>query len=39
MCINPDNIAQEIYGDRNSVEAVQKAAEESTRLRCECLER
>src|SRR5574344_71174 len=36
--INPDNIAQEKYGDWNSSEAVQKAAEESTRLRYECLE-
>lgn len=38
MYINPDNIAQEIFGDWNSPEAVLKAAEEATRLRYECLE-
>lgn len=36
--INPDNIAQEQFGDWNSAEAVLKAAQESTRLRYECLE-
>lgn len=36
--INPDNIAQETFGDWNSPEAVLKAAEEATRLRYECLE-
>lgn len=36
--INPDNIAQDIFGDWNSHEAVLKAAEEATRLRYECLE-
>ncbi len=38
LYINPDNIAQETYGDWNSPEAVIKAAEEATRLRYECLE-
>lgn len=38
LCINPDNIAQETFGDWNSLEAVLKAAEEATRLRYECLE-
>ncbi|MGX8682860.1 MAG: hypothetical protein ACSW77_03465 [Bacteroidales bacterium] len=38
LYINPDNIAQEIFGDWNSPEAVLKAAEEATRLRYECLE-
>ena len=38
LYINPDNIAQETFGDWNSPEAVLKAAEESTRLRYECLE-
>ena len=36
--INPDNIAQDTFGDRNSPEAVLKAAEEATRLRYDCLE-
>ena len=35
--INPDNIAQEQFGDWNSAEAVLKAAQEATRLRYECL--
>lgn len=36
--INPDNIAQETFGDWNSPEAVLKAAEEATRMRYRCLE-
>lgn len=36
--INPDNIAQEKYGDWNSEEAVINAAKEATRLRYQCLE-
>ena len=35
--INPDNIAQDTFGDWNSPEAVLKAAEEAT-LRYDCLE-
>ena len=35
--INPDNIAQEKYGDWNSEESVMKAAKEATRLRYQCL--
>ncbi len=38
LYINPDNIAQETFGNWNSPEAVLKAAEEATRLRYECLE-
>lgn len=38
LYINPDNIAQEIFGDWNSPEAVLKAAEQATKLRYECLE-
>ena len=38
LYINPDNIAQEIFGDWNSPEAVVKAAEHATKLRYECLE-
>ena len=37
--INPDNIAQDTFGDWNSPEAVLKAAEEATRLRYDCLEK
>lgn len=37
LYINPDNIAQETFGDWNSPEAVLKAAEEATRLRYECM--
>ncbi len=37
--INPDNIAQEIYGDWNSPEAVLKAAQLATDRRYECLEK
>ena len=33
MYINPDNIAQEKFGDWNSQEAVLKAAQYSTQLR------
>lgn len=36
--INPDNIAQEQFGDWNSTDAVLKAAKEATRQRYECLE-
>ena len=36
--INPDNIAQETFGDWNSPEAVLKAAEEATHMRYRCLE-
>ncbi len=36
--INPDNIAQEKFGDWNPEDAILKAAKESTRLRYECLE-
>lgn len=36
--INPDNIAQETFGDWNSPEAVLKAAQHSTELRYKCLE-
>ena len=35
---NPDNIAQDTFGDWNSPEAVLKAAAEATRLRYDCLE-
>lgn len=38
LYINPDNIAQETFGDWNSPEAVIKAAEEATRMRYDCLE-
>lgn len=38
LYINPDNIAQETFGDWNSPEAVMKAAEYATKLRNECLE-
>lgn len=37
LYINPDNIAQEMYGDWNSPEAVLKAAEKTTQMRYECL--
>lgn len=37
--INPDNIAQDTFGDWNSPEAVLKAAEEATQLRYDCLEK
>ena len=38
LYINPDNIAQEVFGDWNSPEAVLKAAEEATRQRYDYLE-
>ncbi|MCQ2256455.1 MAG: zeta toxin family protein [Bacteroidaceae bacterium] len=38
LYINPDNIAQELFGDWNSPEAVMKAAQYSTELRYKCLE-
>ncbi len=37
--INPDNIAQEDFGDWNSGEAVLKAARKATELRYDCLEK
>ncbi|MBR1543536.1 MAG: zeta toxin family protein [Muribaculaceae bacterium] len=37
LYINPDNIAQEIFGDWNSKEAILKAAELASRQRYECL--
>lgn len=39
LYINPDNIAQEQFGDWNSPEAIKKAAEMATKLRYECLEK
>ena len=39
LYINPDNIAQEDFGDWNSPEAVLKAAERATAMRYECLAR
>lgn len=39
LYINPDNIAQETFGDWNSPEAILKAAEQATTLRYECLEK
>lgn len=38
LYINPDNIAEETFGDWNSPEAVLKAAEKATQLRYDCLE-
>ena len=38
LYINPDNIAQETFGDWNSPEAVMKAAHLATEKRYECLE-
>ena len=38
LYINPDNIAQEKFGDWNSPDAVMKASEYATKLRYECLE-
>ncbi len=38
LYINPDNIAQEMFGDWNSPEAVMKAAEYATNLRYLCME-
>lgn len=39
LYINPDNIAQEQFGDWNSPSAVLKAAELATKMRYECLEK
>lgn len=39
LYINPDNIAQEQFGDWNSPDAVMKAAELATKMRYECLEK
>lgn len=39
LYINPDNIAQEQFGDWNSLEAVKKAAEMATEIRYECLKK
>ncbi|HBJ76772.1 MAG TPA: AAA family ATPase [Porphyromonadaceae bacterium] len=36
--INPDNIAQEEFGDWNNEEAVKKAAKKATEMRYQCLE-
>lgn len=36
--INPDNIAQETFGDWNSKESILKAAELATKLRYDCLQ-
>ena len=38
LYINPDNIAQDTFGDWNSFDAVLKAAEYATELRYQCLE-
>lgn len=38
LYINPDNIAQEEFGDWNSPEAVLKAAKRATEMRYMCLE-
>ena len=38
LYINPDNIAQEVFGDWNSPEAVLKAAELAMRQRSDCVE-
>lgn len=38
LYINPDNIAQEEFGDWNNKEAVLKAAKRATEIRYECLE-
>ena len=37
--INPDNIAQDTYGDWNSQEAVHLAAMKATQMRYDCLEK
>jgi len=39
LYINPDIIAQQVFGDWNSPDAVIKAAELATKQRYECLER
>ena len=38
LYINPDNIAQESFGDWNSPKAVIKAAEQATQQRYDCLQ-
>lgn len=38
LYINPDNIAQEEYGDWNDAEAVLKAAKQATAMRYQCVE-
>lgn len=38
LYINPDNIAQENFGDWNSPDAVLKAAQLATQMRYECVE-
>ena len=38
LYINPDNIAQDTFGDWNSPEAVIKAAEKATQFRYDCLQ-
>ena len=38
LYINPDNIAQEQFGDWNSPEAILKAAQQATQQRYKCLE-
>ena len=38
LYINPDNIAQEQFGDWNSPEAVTKAAKAATEMRYKCLD-
>lgn len=38
LYINPDNIAQDLFGDWNSQDAVLKAAKHATELRYKCLE-
>lgn len=37
LYINPDNIAQEVYGDWNSHESIIKAAQDATDIRYKCL--
>lgn len=39
LYINPDNIAQETFGDWNSPDAVLNAAKLATKLRYDCLEK
>lgn len=38
LYINPDNIAQEEYGDWNDADAVLKAAKQATAMRYQCVE-
>lgn len=37
--INPDNIAQDVYGDWNSQDSVLKAAQMATSMRYDCLDK